>query len=115
MIRRPPRSTLFPYTTLFRSHPRKRPGGHGRRRRGAGRERGRQGVLSRHLLGRAQELQGREALPPQEAVACVKGKSHLRAVATLIVLLAACAASAETYPTKTIRLLVGFAPGGAAD
>src|SRR5258708_22941133 len=25
MIRRPPRSTLFPYTTLFRSHPLKRP------------------------------------------------------------------------------------------
>src|SRR5258708_23008696 len=25
MIRRPPRSTLFPYTTLFRSTPRKRP------------------------------------------------------------------------------------------
>src|SRR2546426_5717140 len=24
MIRRPPRSTLFPYTTLFRSHPRPR-------------------------------------------------------------------------------------------
>src|SRR5206468_7537858 len=24
MIRRPPRSTLFPYTTLFRSHARKR-------------------------------------------------------------------------------------------
>src|SRR2546427_9307176 len=23
MIRRPPRSTLFPYTTLFRSHPRR--------------------------------------------------------------------------------------------
>src|SRR5437588_8719919 len=29
MIRRPPRSTLFPYTTLFRS-PRERPGGRGR-------------------------------------------------------------------------------------
>src|SRR5215467_15733784 len=32
MIRRPPRSTLFPYTTLFRSHRRlddRRPGGHG--------------------------------------------------------------------------------------
>src|SRR3712207_8920492 len=29
MIRRPPRSTLFPYTTLFRSHKlRKREGGH---------------------------------------------------------------------------------------
>src|SRR2546426_7531602 len=26
MIRRPPRSTLFPYTTLFRSRRRKRPG-----------------------------------------------------------------------------------------
>src|SRR3712207_7671440 len=26
MIRRPPRSTLFPYTTLFRSHARKRNG-----------------------------------------------------------------------------------------
>src|SRR3712207_7409397 len=25
MIRRPPRSTLFPYTTLFRSHRRRRP------------------------------------------------------------------------------------------
>src|SRR3712207_7436002 len=24
MIRRPPRSTLFPYTTLFRSHPQRR-------------------------------------------------------------------------------------------
>src|SRR5256885_11358224 len=30
MIRRPPRSTLFPYTTLFRSHSRERRGG-GRR------------------------------------------------------------------------------------
>src|SRR3712207_7411753 len=27
MIRRPPRSTLFPYTTLFRSRPARRPGG----------------------------------------------------------------------------------------
>src|SRR6266849_10136845 len=31
MIRRPPRSTLFPYTTLFRSRPRA-PRGRGRRR-----------------------------------------------------------------------------------
>src|SRR2546422_10181498 len=31
MIRRPPRSTLFPYTTLFRSRPRRRPVGHERR------------------------------------------------------------------------------------
>src|SRR5436190_18723799 len=33
MIRRPPRSTLFPYTTLFRScAARRRRGGHARRR-----------------------------------------------------------------------------------
>src|SRR2546426_6655643 len=31
MIRRPPRSTLFPYTTLFRSHVRPRSGGKGAR------------------------------------------------------------------------------------
>src|SRR3712207_8083487 len=40
MIRRPPRSTLFPYTTLFRSrrHPGQRAGdgGRGRRAEGAG-------------------------------------------------------------------------------
>src|SRR2546426_5282426 len=36
MIRRPPRSTLFPYTTLFRSHPsRPRRGGNARALRGA--------------------------------------------------------------------------------
>src|SRR5256885_6688666 len=28
MIRRPPRSTLFPYTTLFRSRPEQHPGQH---------------------------------------------------------------------------------------
>src|SRR3989449_7683124 len=37
MIRRPPRSTLFPYTTLFRSR-------QGRHRRGARRGPGRHGV-----------------------------------------------------------------------
>src|SRR6266436_5171701 len=40
MIRRPPRSTLFPYTTLFRSHPSVRGGGDaGLRPQGAGRVR----------------------------------------------------------------------------
>src|SRR2546426_6581931 len=44
MIRRPPRSTLFPYTTLFRSRPRPR----GVRLRAAGRvEQGPGGALDR--------------------------------------------------------------------
>src|SRR2546427_7265798 len=34
MIRRPPRSTLFPYTTLFRSHPELELGGLARRHEG---------------------------------------------------------------------------------
>src|SRR5688572_32190405 len=42
MIRRPPRSTLFPYTTLFRSGP----GGGGRRGQGLG-------VLAQHSEHRA--------------------------------------------------------------
>src|SRR5215471_13001219 len=37
MIRRPPRSTLFPYTTLFRSGSRARRHASGRRRRGVAR------------------------------------------------------------------------------
>src|SRR5258706_2145859 len=36
MIRRPPRSTLFPYTTLFRSVHRRDQRGHGRRKHAAG-------------------------------------------------------------------------------
>src|SRR5690606_30079595 len=47
MIRRPPRSTLFPYTTLFRSHravaPRYRERSHQRRRRMQSRTLGRTG------------------------------------------------------------------------
>src|SRR3712207_8876284 len=36
MIRRPPRSTLFPYTTLFRSQARIHEGANGRERRSLG-------------------------------------------------------------------------------
>src|SRR2546427_4731830 len=42
MIRRPPRSTLFPYTTLFRSRPDRRcPGTGGRAHAAVGERRGR--------------------------------------------------------------------------
>src|SRR3712207_8952073 len=49
MIRRPPRSTLFPYTTLFRSGQPQEPGDvEPRRRRGL--------VLQEHVLGGAPPL-----------------------------------------------------------
>src|SRR3712207_5848687 len=44
MIRRPPRSTLFPYTTLFRSEAARGRGGRLFRRRGRGRGGARQGL-----------------------------------------------------------------------
>src|SRR3712207_7615289 len=65
MIRRPPRSTLFPYTTLFRSQPpgRRRPAQHaegGRRRR--------------HLVAAAQGLPVRVRRPTG------RGEGQLRAL-----------------------------------
>src|SRR3712207_7710544 len=72
MIRRPPRSTLFPYTTLFRSRrrglrqlrPRERPARSGARRRA---QRGRQRRLRRWVGDRrseehTSELQSRQYL-----------------------------------------------------
>src|SRR5690348_17389353 len=56
MIRRPPTSTLFPYTTLFRSGYRHGPGEDVRRRPGAARD-----LLGRHEAGRAD----RDARPGQ--------------------------------------------------
>src|SRR3712207_7013124 len=76
MIRRPPRSTLFPYTTLFRSpparphparHPRQTRGGHPRppRTRAAGRD-GSTAAMRRDAAARSEEhtseLQSRQYL-----------------------------------------------------
>src|SRR3712207_8944590 len=51
MIRRPPRSTLFPYTTLFRSGPRSMP-----RLRGPTRDVGERRRVGRGLAGERQRL-----------------------------------------------------------
>src|SRR5947209_12025699 len=63
MIRRPPRSTLFPYTTLFRSDPRSRraPPGGGARPRGAERGSRTQGS-GRRSEEHTSELQSRQYL-----------------------------------------------------
>src|SRR3712207_8567222 len=65
MIRRPPRSTLFPYTTLFRSRAGGRPGGRERRpvratRRAGARGQVLPGGLGRGLLSRGPSV-GRRA------------------------------------------------------
>src|SRR3989475_3755091 len=102
MIRRPPRSTLFPYTTLFRSHreaPGRPPGGLA----GGGARRLRRGAPVLH------RLQGAQHRPPQNrpgeelqaerdrkstrlnsshsqisyAVFCLKKKKNKKTIATL--------------------------------
>src|SRR2546430_10818460 len=58
MIRRPPRSTLFPYTTLFRSLRPPHRIGHGARRRLAG---GAHADREAHLAGRRDALRHRRS------------------------------------------------------
>src|SRR3712207_7049901 len=62
MIRRPPRSTLFPYTTLFRSLPRRDPHGRPALRAAAGRGAAApDGQGGRHRLLPAARRAGRRA------------------------------------------------------
>src|SRR5688572_31279144 len=62
MIRRPPRSTLFPYTTLFRSHLRRRAG-----------ERGRKG----HPVGELRQLHRAERIRSEEHTSELQSQSNL--------------------------------------
>src|SRR5256885_10896097 len=87
MIRRPPRSTLFPYTTLFRSDPRRGPL---RRRLGGGQQRRdlreddrAQPPLRVSLLQRGPQAQDRKStrlnsshLVISYAVFCLKKKKY---------------------------------------
>src|SRR5687768_18093342 len=59
MIRRPPRSTLFPYTTLFRSRRSRAGAARPRGRRGSRRDRPRAAVRGRRSEEHTSELQSR--------------------------------------------------------
>src|SRR3712207_9096984 len=71
MIRRPPRSTLFPYTTLFRSVGRAR----GRGRRGAPPERPRH-HRTRQLAAAARRTPRRARRPPRDRKSTRLNSSH---------------------------------------
>src|SRR5260370_27387118 len=84
MIRRPPRSTLFPYTTLFRSalalaaQPARRQGGRRRRRGGAaggGRQRG---------VRRPRAVRDRGRRTPRSEEHTSELQSHLNLVCRLL-------------------------------
>src|SRR5207249_2219760 len=73
---------------------------------------------------RAHRREDARASPRLRAgICCIRGrapgKMSRTSFATLAVVIALCGAatdaSAQVYPTKAIRLVVGFAPGGAAD
>src|SRR5260370_1315845 len=85
MIRRPPRSTLFPYTTLFRS---------------ASQTAGIDSLHSGTPMIRTPSALRALLLPLFSALA-------LHAPAAL--------ASADSFPNKPVRIIVPVAPGGSAD
>src|SRR5256885_10653612 len=90
MIRRPPRSTLFPYTTLFRSHHRGRYGEHAHRAEREAIERSRRARRSARKIregqrGKRERAEDRKStrlnsshLVISYAVFCLKKKKQLR-------------------------------------
>src|SRR2546429_1681433 len=97
MIRRPPRSTLFPYTTLFRSE---RPHGDVRRpRRHPARDRG-----LRSYAGRAGKSAARGAAAlPWAAARCVRMRSEEHTSELQSRLHLVCRLLLEKKKTQTIR------------
>src|SRR3712207_9475388 len=117
MIRRPPRSTLFPYTTLFRSGLR-RPGGGARRhaRRLAGGDRRPAAVRPRPRLRPPRLTPSPTSL---EATMPLTRPARTLTALTALALLAGCAEQGGSatddpaaYPSEEIRPLVPYAAGG---
>src|SRR5687767_15329602 len=88
MIRRPPRSTLFPYTTLFRSRPRARrarESGHAPPERGGGRVARRPaGPVPGQADGGAVSLEPDDFLKPELAARSEEHTSELQSLAYLV-------------------------------
>src|SRR5256886_11092096 len=80
MIRRPPRSTLFPYTTLFRSH---HTALHRHAHQGAGPHRGAPEVL-RQLLHEVALQLGPEHAPERDLVRSEEHTSELQSQSNLV-------------------------------
>src|SRR3712207_9016559 len=76
MIRRPPRSTLFPYTTLFRSRPQPPRRGSRDRRGLGGCPADRPGRLRRLLLVDRACLKPRQDVPPRRRPAAAQLRSE---------------------------------------
>src|SRR5256885_13065190 len=85
MIRRPPRSTLFPYTTLFRSHERQRRDvqrnlmraeRHRIERSRQGADRGEDADLQRHLRG-GRQAEREQTSHPSDRKSTRLNSSHL--------------------------------------
>src|SRR5256885_13290634 len=81
MIRRPPRSTLFPYTTLFRSRVLREPAPGGDGQGHADRGRARDGAAHHHQLAEGPDRKSTRLnsshLVISYAVFCLKKKSYL--------------------------------------
>src|SRR5258707_15326210 len=89
MIRRPPRSTLFPYTTLFRSRVLERVGG--------GADPQAMGIAAAASAPRAGWVGGRKVIDVARAARMVVGRQHHAAGLRHVFFFGACRASQTEY------------------